>query len=444
MRVLKCADFNPDCTAKEQVVNANPDIAGIGVILGFLCTTCLAFLIAFSVLFLDRYEKIVNFFRKYVVRNTDEYCLEEKPIKYWRSPVFWSKVLSKNLLAFSDTQLLTGISIQFTAMLQHCKLSVYHFRVVTDLAFLTTVTHLLAVVTLRKYFVDNPWINLPRIFFMLGNLALLGYTSYVAYSYDLVELDLSSSLACFFKSERPRLRAAFGGKWAALLIAAIGGHATVIIAMYILSDKVLKKIKDKWWFWIGTIFRTWIIAPAYATYGIVMAGRSLRKTQALGTASVAIEGSETEWGFGQFLPLLLLALPLFAGWESFWEEKNWDKNLFSGSQRPSTVNVMQTPKSPNLHQQSTRDNSVAERTIESSGPSPMGTPRLRSTSHITISPHLTPMSTPRIPVSSPVATSELTPPLPELSPIASPQLTPPVGPPQRPRSPPRFEERLPR
>jgi hypothetical protein len=45
---------------------------------------------------------------------------------------------------------------------------------------------------------------------------------------------------------------------------------------------------------------------------------ALHKTQAFGVASVRIEGSEREWGFGQFLPVLLLALPLFAGWESFW------------------------------------------------------------------------------------------------------------------------------
>jgi hypothetical protein len=266
-------------------------------------------------LFLQRYEKIVKFYCRHFAKGKESYGTEtNKP--YWRSADFWSKVLSKNLLAFSDTQLLTGIAVQFTAMLKHCELSIYHFQIVTELAFLTTVTHLLCLVALRDYFVEYRWINLPRIFFMLGNLALLGYTSFVAYSYELAGLNESNSLACYYKGSRPSAKAAFGTRWAALLIGAIGGHITVILAMYVFHGK--GGDTRKWWFWIGAIFRTWVVAPVYATYGIIMAGISLRKTQALGTPSVNIRGSETDWGFGQFLPLLLLALPLFAGWESFW------------------------------------------------------------------------------------------------------------------------------
>jgi hypothetical protein len=254
------------------------------------------------------------------------YTANSPQTSYWRHPAFWSLVLRKNLLSLSDTQLLTGIAIQFTAMLQHCSLSIYHFQIIIELAFLTTVTHLLTVVALRNYFVKNRWINLPRIFFMLGNLGLLGYTSFVAYSYDLAgveyaqQLDSSASLACFFQRPRPRVRAAFGGKWAALLIGAIGGHATVILAMYVLPEE---EQRGKWewsWKWLGAVIRTWVIAPVYAVYGIVSAGQVLTRTQALGTPDVKIEGDEETWGFGQFLPVLLLGLPLFAGWESFWEE----------------------------------------------------------------------------------------------------------------------------
>ncbi|KAF2187611.1 hypothetical protein K469DRAFT_569145 [Zopfia rhizophila CBS 207.26] len=321
IRLLDCADYNSNCLAKNQTVDANPDIAGIGVIVGFLTTTCITFLIAFAVLFLDRYYKILDFFQSF--QKNKAHSTHEDNGPYWRSPGFWSRVLSKNLLAFSDTQLLTGLAIQFTAMLQHCKLSVYHFQVVTELAFLTTVTHLLTVITLQNYFVKNKWINLPRIFFMLGNLALLGYTSFVAYSYDLAGLDLSSSLACFYKGERPRFRAAFGGKWATLLIGAIGSHATIIAAMYFWdNDKIINGPGNWKWFLykLFAFFRTWVIGPGYAIYGLYMGWYSLRKTHALGTASINIDGSEREWGFGQFLPVLLLALPLFAGWESFWGE----------------------------------------------------------------------------------------------------------------------------
>ncbi|KAH6638038.1 hypothetical protein C7974DRAFT_153026 [Boeremia exigua] len=395
-RLFDCADSSVNCSENKTRVLADPDVAGIGIIVGFLSSTCLAFLIAFTVLFLDRFNDIVNFYRRtFTNRKTAYEQNHDDSTKYWRSVAFWSRVLSKNLLAFSDTQLLTGLAIQFTALIKHCSMSVYHFRIVTDLAFLTTVTHLLTVVALRNYFVKNKWINLPRIFFMLGNLGLLGYTSFVSYSYDIVHLDLSDDLACFFKGERPPFKAAFGGKWAALLIGAIGGHVTVIAAMYWLKDPDPNK-KGAWWWWIwylGAIFRTWIVAPAYSIYGIYMAGDGLQYTQALGKppAGVEIDGDESKWNFGQFLPVLLLALPIFAGWESFWEEKDEDReNRFGRHFHRKSGNTLAAEsfvldmQQKKITQGHSTDPSTEELQIESNGPSPATTPRVAPRA----SPHL--------------------------------------------------------
>jgi hypothetical protein len=386
-------------------------------------------LIAFTVLFLDRFENIVNFYRRTFTNNKTLYEQnhdEQDQEKYWRSIRFWSRVLSKNLLAFSDTQLLTGLAIQFTALIKHCSMSVYHFRIVTDLAFLTTVTHLLTVVALRNYFVKNKWINLPRIFFMLANLALLGYTSFISYSYDIVHLELSDELACFFKGDRPQFKAAFGGKWAALLIGAIGGHVTVIAAMYWLPEPDVKK-KKSWYYWIwylGAVFRTWIVAPAYSIYGIYMAGDGLQYTQALGNPpeEVRLNGDESAWNFGQFLPVLLLALPIFAGWESFWEEKDEDReNRFGRHLRSKSGNTL-GPSSYELGLQQhkakyghSRDPSVEEQRIESNDPNPANTPRLspqpsprlRSTSEGTPTLRPSPGSNMLLPVPLPAASPGL-------------------------------------
>jgi hypothetical protein len=167
-------------------------------------------------------------------------------------------------------QIMTGLAVQFTALLKHCELSIYHFQIVTELAFLTTVTHLLTLVTLRNYFVKNKWINLPRIFFMAGNLGLLGYTSYISYTYDLAGLDLSSRLACFYQGHRPEFERAFQTKWALLLVGAIGGHTAVILAMYVLPTTPEGGPKTVW-AWakrVGAGVRTWIITPVYAIYGM--------------------------------------------------------------------------------------------------------------------------------------------------------------------------------
>jgi len=377
-------------------------IAVTKVIVGFLATTCLAFLVALAVLFLDRYERIINFLRPKFTSNKTTY-VHDTHGPYWRSTWFWSRVLSKNLLALADTQIMTGLAVQFTALLKHCELSIYHFQIVTELAFLTTVTHLLTVVTLRDYFVKNKWINLPRIFFMVGNLALLGYTSFVSYTYDMAGLDLSSSLACFYQGERPPFKAAFQGKWALLLIGAIGGHTAVILAMYVLPQEAsggFAKVKK-----VGATVRTWVIAPVYAIYGVYMVGTMLSNTQALGNPSVAIRGSENDWGFGQFLPVLLLALPVFAGWESFWEEKDKDEDGVDRFGRPriSRVPTMALEKAPQLGQKS-MDVSTEERRVESYGLSPLETPRFPSSSMVSISPLPTPgQSATHLGVPSPAA-----------------------------------------
>ena len=173
---------------------------------------------------------------------------------------------------------MTGLAVQFVALMKHCELSIYHFQIVTELAFLTTVTHLLTVVTLRDYFVMNKWINMPRVMFMAGNLGLLGYTSFISYTYDLAGLDLSSQLACFYQGARPEFESAFQTKWALLLIGAIGGHTAVILAMYVFPETPAEGAKTgfQWAKRVGEVFRTWVLTPVYAIYGEYnLAGRCM-------------------------------------------------------------------------------------------------------------------------------------------------------------------------
>jgi hypothetical protein len=164
-----------------------------------------------------------------------------------------------------------------------------------------------------------------------------------------------------------------------------------VLAMYLFTpwhatqERVVSGRKKAYsWKWWGAVIRTWIIAPGYAIYGLVMGGRALRGTQALGKASVKINGSERDWGFGQFLPLLLLALPLFAGWESFWEEKDEDSNRWgsrTGRSRNTSGNALNiyemSNKSPNRHRSRSNDVSDAEAGIESNVPSPLLSPRVQ-------------------------------------------------------------------
>jgi hypothetical protein len=271
------------------------------------------------------------------------------------------------LLVCSDIHLLMGFGIQVTGLMKkgECEMSVYHWRVIADLGFLSSVTGLLAVMGLRDNFVQKRWSNTPRVVGVLGNLALCGYTSWVAYSYDRPSLDLNMSISCLNGAP---LNAALVGRWAALMIAAIGAHGSVVLAMYVL-DEPKEEERKRWWAWnIGAVFRTWVVAPVYSIYGIYMAGVGLRHTQALGTPNLRNKGSEREWGFGQLLPILLLALPLLAGWEAFWEEKGEVRKDRSSKKDRRVEKGMIGSPIPKTSQHSSTETSEEGSSVESTSP----------------------------------------------------------------------------
>lgn len=227
-------------------------------------------------------------------------------------------VFSKVLLGVNDTQLFTGTAVQIVSLVQLCTVSVYHFRVVTELAYLSTVTHLLTVVTLRHYFAENPWVNINRVLVMVVNLVLLGYTTWIEYALDTMNNSTDGMLVACYLKELPSTTGSIL-RWTFLLLAASVAHVSVFWAMYVAKPAVFSR--DRWSLTSTTviILRDCIIAPAYTIYGLVVSSQVLRHTQAFGSAPISIIGSEREWGFGQVLAVFLLALVILPGWEAFSE-----------------------------------------------------------------------------------------------------------------------------
>ena len=67
-------------------------------------------------------------------------------------------------------------------LVQHCQLSVYEFQVVNSLAFLSSTTHLAALVMFRQYLRESKVVRNIRVTAMVLNLGLLVYTTVVAYT----------------------------------------------------------------------------------------------------------------------------------------------------------------------------------------------------------------------------------------------------------------------
>jgi hypothetical protein len=113
-------------------------------------------------------------------------------------------VLGKVILGFADQQLVTGLSILIAGYVKYCETSAYHFSIVTDLAWLSSVTHMLSVSCMRDYFAKNPGIRDSRAIGMVCFLIIL-VTSCVFeiyHNYLYPNTDWSAPLRCRFLSLR--------------------------------------------------------------------------------------------------------------------------------------------------------------------------------------------------------------------------------------------------
>lgn len=117
-------------------IAADPDIAGIGVISAFVISAGLAIIISFLHILLQADTT----FDKYIKNKTK-----------------WLKVCETLILTLSDQQLVTGLAILIAAFVRWNEITVYHWEIVTDLAFVASNTHLCTLAILRHPFRQHEW-----------------------------------------------------------------------------------------------------------------------------------------------------------------------------------------------------------------------------------------------------------------------------------------------
>ncbi|KAH6673284.1 hypothetical protein B0J14DRAFT_668158, partial [Halenospora varia] len=126
------------------VLQPNPDISGIGVLLGFILT-------AYGALFCCITKAIIDHKRSKSANNTPN--LDR-----------WASALRATIVSFSDQQVITGISIIIGGLSQlKAGISVYHWLSVVNLAWFSTITHLITLTVLREELQTNMPIKILRI-----------------------------------------------------------------------------------------------------------------------------------------------------------------------------------------------------------------------------------------------------------------------------------------
>lgn len=99
----------------------------------------------------------------------------------------WSEAFQSAVLALGDSQVVTGVSILISGYIQlACGLQYYHWLIVVDLAFFSSITHLTTLTCLRSYLKKRPAIRVWRLICM-GITAVLLAVALVSTGYYNVQ-----------------------------------------------------------------------------------------------------------------------------------------------------------------------------------------------------------------------------------------------------------------
>ncbi|KIM19575.1 hypothetical protein M408DRAFT_334344 [Serendipita vermifera MAFF 305830] len=342
-----------DCSALQS----DPDIAGLGVIISFIASTGLTLFAALICLLLQYHNQPgthSNYIDNFIISK-----IRDRPGYPQRYKLFnfWIHVLETLLLGLSDTSMITGLTILTTGFIKvvESRISVYHFTVVTDLAWMSANTQLIALVALRRQLREEEnWYRIPsvtiydhqrlrlqrrmakflkdwRVGCMLA-LAVLLYLACLVQGHQYWGDSFQCPIECVIKDLPNKI----GGEPARWMVAnAILmpiTYATTMVPIFqkssmlpeIFRTRLARNIrKDSTLFrvfgWIYFIFcsmpvemtaqTVWFCIGTWWTFKDVRLGQSLMS-----------ENKELDWGFGQIVPILLLMLPIMGAVQAWYDQ----------------------------------------------------------------------------------------------------------------------------
>ncbi|KAJ4123024.1 hypothetical protein NW768_010016 [Fusarium equiseti] len=352
----------------EQVIfDADPDVAGIGVIVSFFIGAWLSFAIAILAYFLlsEREDDDYMFRRADVeLRAMAKSLFQNTPftnaILHIRSRVS-RNMMKKVCIMFCDQQLITGAAILIMGYSKHCDITQYHFYVAANLSMACFATFQALLPFARSELEDKlkkGW----RMAWISVIFACILILNFVIYNDNFLAQDhFGLSMHCVWE----KLPGHFTRQLMPYVVIGtlfdVWTFASILLCLYpsILEMQPVAYLVGKLnsvmilptWFYLQIKERNASSKPAFlwllleALVGpifiIFFTIRELLDSQSMSltrtffyliqsTNAVAWarmkaqkngrEGSEDTWGFGQILPMLLLALPILSLIETLFRE----------------------------------------------------------------------------------------------------------------------------
>ncbi|CZS99028.1 uncharacterized protein RCO7_00413 [Rhynchosporium graminicola] len=162
-----------NCTLTDGLIDADPDIAGLGVIIAFIAASFITFsaivlgYITHSIdaVQLNHVDRIMIPHLRWLLHMGTGNKISEK------TRMLREQTMTHFILALSDQQLVTGLAVLITGYAQLCSISGHHFEIVASLAWFSSTTHLSTLTVLQKYLISHPMIKHMRV---VGVMAVLG------------------------------------------------------------------------------------------------------------------------------------------------------------------------------------------------------------------------------------------------------------------------------
>ncbi|KAI8966190.1 hypothetical protein F5Y11DRAFT_310696 [Daldinia sp. FL1419] len=375
---------HPDCSS--ETFDADPDIAGIGVITAFLVSAWSSLLIT-SIEYSSRHADVFNPYSGQTVPLDD---LLRDYIKWITKPFKkpWDlQSIQPVVLATSDQQLVTGLAIMTTGYIQHCTITQYHFDIVACLGGIAFNVYQPALYALDGYTNRDPRIKLWRTILMTILFGMVIPSILILYDDDFLDtygastqciwdhlisthrsttsdfvlsINLTVTIWAYVDSMRylyptilrriPRISSFIlrrFGKSLGWIERKTIQHAQRLDALresykdrrlatmyfklcYRRTAYILVSVIARLAFWVAFIPVFTFVEIARSHFIDIWRAYTVTLAWTIEVISVKqdvsssgiMKGSENIWGFGQILPLLLLILPVMSTWELFRETQH--------------------------------------------------------------------------------------------------------------------------
>ena len=292
-----------------------------------------------------------------------------------------SEALRAFIQTLSDQQLVTGLAIMIAGFSKYCSISMYHFNIVASLAWFSSTTHLSTLAVLRDYLISHPTIRTWRVVGMFILFCLLFSAVLVAWSQEAVGEPVQCAYADMSQLiEGPDffatiltlvyLVSAYGNKFVAL--STTGSNLSMGswfaekmrrkfgCGPRIRGDDTLIRYADTsnspgWNIPFRYIYMIILLLPELEesfcwqilllVFGNVYGIGWIYVNRWMFSPFAGVNGNETAMGFGQYVALLLLILPLLAAREAY-------DGQFSGILW--VIRCLTQPKLTDAHKQSSQ------------------------------------------------------------------------------------------